>query len=57
MKDNEFWILFWIAALTSVCALVLGGSTIYTKHVQAMADKGYVEQVVPGRVETIWARQ
>lgn len=56
MEDNKFWILFWTVLMLSVCALVLGGSAIYTRHVQAMADKGYVEQVVPGKVETLWVR-
>lgn len=56
MEDNKFWILFWLILFTSFCVLVLGGSIIYTSHVQSMADKGYVEQCVPGRVETIWIK-
>lgn len=56
MKDNKFWILFWVVLLISLCILVLGGSAIYTSHVQSMADKGYVERLVPGRVESIWVK-
>ena len=56
MEDNKFWLLFWVALLLSLCILVLGGSAIYTSHVQSMTDKGYVEQVVPGRAETIWVK-
>ena len=56
MEDNKYWILLWLILLTSLCVLVLGGSIIYTSHMQSMADKGYVEQVVPGRVETIWVK-
>lgn len=56
MEDNKFWILFWTALLLSLCILVLGGSAIYTSHMQSMADKGYVEQVVPGKIETIWVK-
>ncbi len=56
MEDNKFWILFWTILLLSLCILVLGASAIYTSHVQSMADKGYVEQAVPGRVETIWVK-
>ena len=56
MEDNKYWILLWLILLTSLCVLVLGGSAIYTSHVQSMADKGYVEQAVPGRVETIWVK-
>ena len=60
MKDNEFWILFlilfWTVTMLSVCALAIGRGSIYTSHVQSMADKDYVEQCVPGRVETIWIK-
>lgn len=56
MEDNKFWILFWLILLLSLCILVLGGSAIYTSHMQSMADKGYVKQIVPGRVETIWVK-
>lgn len=56
MEDNKFWILFWTSLLLFLCILVLGGSAIYTNHVQSMADKGYVEQLVPGRVEAIWVK-
>ena len=56
MQNNEFWLLFWVVLLGSFCVLVLGGSAIYTSHVQSMTDKGYVEQVVPGRAETIWVK-
>ena len=56
MQNNEFWLLFWVILLGSFCVLVLGGSAIYTSHIQSMADKGYVEQAVPGRVETIWVK-
>lgn len=56
MEDNKFWILFWLILLLSLCILVLGGGTIYTSHVQSMADKGYVEHLVPGRVESIWIK-
>lgn len=56
MEDNKFWILFWMVLLLSLGILVLGGSAIYTSHMQSMADKGYVEQVVPGRAETIWVK-
>lgn len=56
MEDNKFWILFWTASLLSLCILVLIGSAIYTSHVQSMADKGYVEHLVPGRVESIWVK-
>lgn len=56
MEDNKFWILFWLILLLSLCILAIGGGTIYTSHVQSMADKGYVEHLVPGRVETIWVK-
>ena len=56
MEDNKFWILFWLILFTSFCVLVLGGSIIYTSHVQSMADKGYVEHLVPGRIESIWIK-
>ena len=56
MQNNEFWILFWVILLGFFCVIVLGGSVIYTSHVQSMTDKGYVEQVVPGRAETIWVK-
>ena len=56
MQNNEFWLLFWVVLLGSFCVLVLGGSAIYTGHVQSMADKGYVEQVVPGEAGTIWVK-
>ena len=56
MQNNEFWLLFWVILLGSFCVLVLGASAIYTSHVQSMADKGYVEHLVPGRVETIWVK-
>ena len=56
MEDNKFWILLWTALLLSLCILVLGGSAIYTGHVQSMADKGYVKQVVPESAETIWVK-
>ena len=56
MEDNKFWILFWLILFTSFCVLALGGSAVYTSHVQSMADKGYVEQVVPGKIETIWVK-
>ena len=47
MQNNEFWLLFWVILLGFFCVLVLGGSAIYTSH---------VEQVVPGRAETIWVK-
>lgn len=60
MKDNEFWILFlilfWTVTMLSVFAIAIGRGAIYTSHVQSMADKGYVEQCVPGRFETIWVK-
>lgn len=60
MKDNEFWILFlilfWTVTMLSVFAIAIGRGAIYTSHVQSMADKGYVEQAVPGRFETIWVK-
>ena len=56
MQNNEFRLLLWVILLGFFCVLVLGGSAIYTGHVQSMADKGYVEQVVPGRAETIWVK-
>ena len=56
MEYNKFLFLLWTALLLSICILVLGGSAIYTSHMQSMADKGYVEQVVPGRTETIWVK-
>lgn len=56
MNENEFWVLFWTVTMLSACALVLGGGAIYTKHLEAMADRGYVEQAVPGRIDTIWVK-
>ena len=56
MENNKFWILLWITLLSFLCILVLGASAIYTSHLQSMADKGYVEQCVPGRLETIWVK-
>ena len=56
MEDNKFWILFWLISFTSLCVLVLGGTAIYTSHTQSMADKGYVEHLVPGRIESIWVK-
>ena len=56
MEDNKYWILLWLILLTSLCVLVLGGSAIYTSHVQSMADKGYVEHLVPGKAESIWIK-
>ena len=60
MQNNEFWILFlilfWTVTMLSVFAIAIGRGAIYTSHVQSMADKGYVEQAVPGRFETIWVK-
>ena len=56
MQNNEFWLLFWVILLGFFCVLVLGGSAIYTGHVQSMADKGYVKQIVLGEVDTIWVK-
>ena len=46
--------------LTALAAIILGTLLAFyisrNLHVQAMADKGYVEQALPGTTKTIWVK-
>ena len=48
------------ALLTVLAAIVLGTLLAFyisgNLHEQAMADKGYVEQALPGTTNTIWVK-
>lgn len=53
-RNSEGIILVAIIALLLSAVLVLHTTNNY--HTQAMADKGYVEQALPGTTTTIWVK-
>lgn len=53
-RNSEGVIVTIIIALLLSTVLTL--SAINKHHTQAMADKGYVEQALPGTTTTIWVK-
>ena len=52
---NPEGILFVLAIALCLSAL-LGFNIVDKHHTQAMADKGYVQQALPGTTNTIWVK-
>ena len=53
-RNSDNVLLIVLAAI--VLGTLLGFYTVSTYHTQAMADKGYVEQALPGTTSTIWVK-
>lgn len=52
INRNSDNVLFVVLA-TIILSTLLGFYTISKYHVQSMADKGYIEQALPGTTNTI----
>ena len=48
--------VIFVALIALVLSALLGFYTVGKYHTQAMADKGYVEQALPGTTNTIWVK-
>ena len=55
INRNSDNIIFIILA-TLIMSTLLGVYISSNLHEQAMADKGYVEQALPGTTKTIWVK-
>ena len=53
-RNSEGVIVTIVIALLLSTVLTL--NAINKHHIQAMADKGYVEQALPGTTTTIWVK-
>ena len=55
INNNSDNVLFVVLA-TIVLSTLLGFYTVGKYHTQVMADKGYIEQALPGTTNTIWVK-
>ena len=55
INRNSDTIIFTILA-TLILGTLLGFYISGNLHEQAMADKGYVEQALPGTTNTVWVK-
>ena len=55
INRNSDNVLFMVLVAIILGAL-LGFYTVNKYHTQAMADKGYIEQALPGTTNTIWVK-
>ena len=49
--------VLYIVLVATVLGALLGFYTVSKYHTRAMADKGYVEQALPGTTNTIWVKE
>ena len=54
--NGRFWIAFWAIVAATLTATVLGGCAIACRHVEKMAELGYVETMLPGSSVPHWTR-
>ena len=54
--DRNFDSVIFITLMLSILVAFLGLVSINKLHQQAMADKGYIEQPLPGTTNTIWVK-
>lgn len=54
--DRNFDSVTFTALILTVLVASLGFVAINKHHQQAMADKGYIEQPLPGTTSTIWVK-
>ena len=55
INRNSEGILF-VLAIALVLSALLSFYIVGKHHTQAMADKGYVQQALPGTANTIWVK-
>ena len=46
----------FIILIALVLGTLLGFYTIKNHHTEVMADKGYIEQALPGTTNTVWVK-
>ena len=54
--DRNFDSVIFTTLILIVLAASLGFVSINKHHQQTMADKGYIEQPLPGTTNTIWVK-
>ena len=54
--DRNFDSVTFTTLILIVLAAFLGFVSINKHHQQTMADKGYVQQALPGTTNTIWVK-